>query len=58
MCGITASYTVPPGEVIDRVTLEAQLVSSIAFLTHRGPDSSGTYISKDGRLGKDNLIHG
>ncbi|KDR72346.1 hypothetical protein GALMADRAFT_32536, partial [Galerina marginata CBS 339.88] len=31
--------------------LESQLRASISLLTHRGPDSTGTYISDDGRLG-------
>ncbi|KAF8964576.1 putative asparagine synthase [Flammula alnicola] len=51
MCGITASYVVSPGEITDHATLESQLLSSVSFLSHRGPDSTGIYISKDGRLG-------
>lgn len=50
MCGLTASYTLPPSEP-DSDALEVQLQASIVALNHRGPDSHGTYISEDGRVG-------
>ncbi|KAF8881168.1 hypothetical protein CPB84DRAFT_1751259 [Gymnopilus junonius] len=49
MCGLTASYTLPP-QAPD-AHLEVQLQDSIAAMNHRGPDSHGTYISEDGRVG-------
>ncbi|KDR81295.1 hypothetical protein GALMADRAFT_222729 [Galerina marginata CBS 339.88] len=51
MCGITASYVVSLHEVSTTATLESELRASISLLAHRGPDSTGTYISEDGRLG-------
>ncbi|KAF8803087.1 putative asparagine synthase [Phlegmacium glaucopus] len=51
MCGITASYNASTEVNQDSTTLAEQLQSSISALNHRGPDSSGIYISDDGRLG-------
>ena len=50
MCGLTGSYTVSP--TTPDPALEKQLQKSIAALNHRGPDSHGTYVSEDGRVGE------
>lgn len=51
MCGITASYLVASEIIPNPAALRYELEASISALSHRGPDSSGTFISEDGRLG-------
>lgn len=56
MCGISAVYyhthTCTPPPIGD---LESSLNDSLRFVGHRGPDSSGTWISNNGRVGEFNL---
>jgi len=52
MCGITATYSAQPQTPLNAKTLENQLRASIKMLHHRGPDSSGIYMSDDYRVGR------
>ncbi|KAF8970150.1 putative asparagine synthase [Flammula alnicola] len=51
MCGITASYVTSPEAIPDPTTLTSELHASILVLGHRGPDSTGIYVSEDSCLG-------
>lgn len=51
MCGLTAFYATDSAIAIDEDTLKGNLEDSIAAIGHRGPDSSGFYVSTDARVG-------
>ncbi|KAI3615608.1 asparagine synthase [Moniliophthora roreri] len=52
MCGITAIRSISPNATQTSFDeLAKQLKASTAAVNHRGPDSSGIYISSDNRLG-------
>ncbi|KAK7040724.1 hypothetical protein VNI00_009630 [Paramarasmius palmivorus] len=52
MCGISAVKSLFGGALAeDKSQLEAQLWASVQTMGHRGPDSSGIYVSKDSSLG-------
>ncbi|ESK95246.1 asparagine synthase [Moniliophthora roreri MCA 2997] len=52
MCGISAIQSLSGATLAeDKSQLESQLRASIKAIGHRGPDSSGVYISEDGSLG-------
>jgi asparagine synthetase B (glutamine-hydrolysing) len=62
MCGISTIVTLAatpisvPNEIDGTHTyeraLEKELDASLNRITHRGPDSRGTWISKQGQVGK------
>ncbi|KAJ7614779.1 putative asparagine synthase [Roridomyces roridus] len=51
MCGLTAVFH--PDSVVRPVAdvLERELAASLEIIKHRGPDSRGTYVSPDARVG-------
>ncbi|KAF8178136.1 putative asparagine synthase [Mycena galopus ATCC 62051] len=55
MCGIVACYAVKSGPETDKsapnTQLSEQLAESLKKIAHRGPDSSGVYVSDNGRVG-------
>ncbi|EGO01321.1 hypothetical protein SERLA73DRAFT_51100 [Serpula lacrymans var. lacrymans S7.3] len=50
MCGISVSYATDNASPSSATALQAQVDQSISAITHRGPDSTGTYVSPDGRV--------
>jgi asparagine synthase (glutamine-hydrolysing) len=51
MCGLTSAFY-PDGVTPPSVeALQRGLDASLETIKHRGPDSRGTYVSPDGRVG-------
>ncbi|KAJ6594855.1 putative asparagine synthase [Mycena capillaripes] len=51
MCGLTSVFYPDAAVRSAASTLEDELVASLEFIKHRGPDSRGIYISPDVRVG-------
>lgn len=56
MCGISCIVALHEATRLahqrDKKSIEDKLRKSLEQIRHRGPDSTGTWISEDGRVGK------
>ena len=52
MCGIAACFAIEEKAAQSEDVLNAQLEAALSTIAYRGPDSSGTFVSENGRVGE------
>jgi glucosamine 6-phosphate synthetase-like amidotransferase/phosphosugar isomerase protein len=52
MCGIVACFAIEERAAQAKDVLTAQLEDALSTIAYRGPDSSGTFVTKNGRVGE------
>jgi asparagine synthase (glutamine-hydrolysing) len=52
MCGIVACFAIEENAARTKDEITAQLEEALSTITYRGPDSSGTFVTEDGRVGE------